>query len=95
MIYNENGFNYLVVGKETIEKLKTEIPAERMFVSKESQKKIEDLLKLETLTNEELIAVRNTVVKAFDENDDYDNWTRLSMITSVIDYAKYNKGMRV
>jgi hypothetical protein len=71
-----------------------QIKPERMFVSPESEKEIIRLLELHDTTPEQLQILRNTVVEKLGD-DNMDDWTRMSMITAVIDNLKYKKGMAV
>ena len=93
-IYKEAGCLFVKFSKETLEELK-KLPVEEVFVSCETFEKIKKILNLEIRTAEELIAVRNSVVKELTKNDDRDNWTRMSMIVCVIDNEKIKRGMAV
>ena len=72
------------------------LPAEKVIVTEPTIKKIVKILKLTKRTNLELIGLRNSVVKELTKDDeDDDNWTRMSMITCVIDNEKWKRGMAI
>lgn len=102
-IYQENGFNYLKLSDTEINSIYNDIEPERMFIKEETIYQIREMLSIEKLTNEELIAMRNSIVKELSkeyENNasgcfDMTNMTKISMITMVIDCEKSNRGMEI
>lgn len=72
------------------------IEPQRTFVTGEMVSKIRLLLDIDNLSNDQLQTARNTIVKEFTkEYKDFDMWTRMSMITAVIDNEKWERGMAV
>ncbi len=93
--YYEEKFIFTKIEKEVFDKLK-QIEPERNFVSAETVAKIKSILKMYEYTDEELQGLRNTIVRDFEgKKDNYDDWTRVSMITAVIDNEKFNRGMAI
>ena len=89
-MYTEGKFSFIVLDKEVVNKL-TQIPVEEMFVTAGTAKLISNILEFNTYSNDELQALRNSIVKDFPRNDN--NWTRKSMIIAVIDDEKLKRGM--
>ena len=96
---------YIELSQEQLNQLKT-LPVEEYFVTEPTKEKIEAILKLKEINNEELQGTRNSVVKELSQIErdarDKKDWktfddicTRISMITAVIDNEKWNRGMAV
>ena len=78
-----------------LDELKTIEPQKR-FVSENMVSIIRLILDIDNLSNEELQTARNTIVKELTKDiDNFDMWTRMSMITAVIDNEKWNRNMAV
>lgn len=91
--YKENNFIFTVVSNETLEELKN-IPVEKIMISEKTLKQIKDILKMKEYSNEELLGLRNTIVKEMPDNT-IDDWTRISMIITVIDLEKIERNMAI
>ena len=77
--YTEERFTFAVLTKEEVNSL-NEIKFDRHFISNEQIKKVEEILNINENTEEdELRAIRNSIVK------DFDDMTSISAITCVID----------
>jgi hypothetical protein len=94
-IYQEGKFKYLRLVNNEIERIRKELPVEYHFVSEESCKLIKEILNIDNLNNEELQALRNSVVRGLSNYKDIDTWVNLSMVTGVIDHEKVSRGMEV
>jgi len=94
-VYQEGRFKYLKLVNNEIERIRNEVPVEYHFVSDESYKLIKEILGIDNLDNEELQAMRNSIVKGLSKFEDTDTWTKLSMVTGVIDHEKVSRGMEV
>lgn len=86
----------------TIMKL-MEVKVDRFTISKESMNEVENILKLEGKDADELTAIRNTIVKTFDdmahdarEENDYNTFDKvrihMSSIVAVIDNKLFEIG---
>lgn len=100
-IYVDGNCKHLKLSNE-IERIVSEVPVEWSFVSEESYNIIKDILDIDNLTNEELQAMRNSIVRGLSSYirglssyKDTDNWIKLSMVTGVIDHEKVDRGMEV
>ena len=96
---------YQELSKEQINQLNV-LPVEEYFVTKPTMEKIETILSLKEINDEELQGTRNSVVKELSkikngarDNNDWatfdDTCTRISMITCVIDAEKCKRGMAI
>lgn len=96
---------YVELSQEQLNQLKT-LPVEEYFVTEPTKEKIETILNLKEINNEELQGTRNSVVKELSkiERDarDKKDWktfddicTKISMVTAVIDNEKWNRGMAI
>lgn len=95
-----------VLSDSTIEFLTETIIPEQFIVSDREHYKISAILNLQGLTDEELQAVRNTIVEEFSDRQsslrkrgDWDSYdrisTQMSMITAVIDEEKNSRRMAI
>ena len=90
-IYVQDEIRFVELTEQEIKELQ-EITPERIWISKESMNKISDILKLKETPTDELQPLRNSIVKLLcDDYESEDNWTRMSMITCVIDNEVYDR----
>lgn len=90
-IYVQDEIRFVELTEQEVKELH-EITPERVWISKENVDKISDILKIKEVPTDELQPLRNSIVKLL--CDDYvseDDWTRMSMITCVIDNEVYSR----
>ncbi|MEA4923227.1 MAG: hypothetical protein VB031_07645 [Eubacteriaceae bacterium] len=94
--YTKGNFTFRDFGQNEIESLLAIQPQE-MFVSEETTNEVTALLDLKNLSDEELQATRNGIVRLYsdDESIPNDNMTRMSMVTAIIDNIRWRKGYEV
>ena len=101
--YYKNNFIYAELSEAQINDLMA-VETNPVFVSKKAMKQIEGILNLRNLnTEEDLRAVRNTIVKELSKKEKEETnveeqeniWNKMSMVTAVIDNVKWEKGFAV
>lgn len=102
----ENNVRFANITEEQVNTLMSIPPKSlTLTIPNESVNKIKDYLKLEELSDEDLQATRNGVVKAFGEKFqkgreelDENIWSyhnTMSLVVTVIDSVKWNRGLTI
>ena len=102
----ENNIRFANITEEQMNTLISILPKNlTLIIPNESVDKIKDFLKLEELSDEDLQATRNGIVKAFGEkiqkereNLDENIWSYqnvMSSVVTVIDSVKWNRGLEI
>lgn len=100
-IYEKRGFKYLLLSDSEKEFLTGYAPQDTMFTTKEEMERVAENLHFKDLTAEEMHALRNSVVKHYQEiREQYERltppwdriWNAMMSVTAVIDSSLLTMG---